>query len=850
MYDFLNDMKQVLYLLTLLLLAAVTTSAQNVRKEWKEPGVSHELAQFRKAHYQNVRYDLFFHIPSVKSQKVTGTETLAFNTKESLPVMIDFRAEASQIHSVKLNGSVVRYTLQQEHILLASSSRIGENSVEISFTAADQSLNRRDEFLYTLLVPDRARTLFPCFDQPDLKSRFTLKLDVPAEWNAVGNGPLLNESVNASAGRKTVTFRQTEPLSTYLFSFVVGKLTKETFERNGRSLSIYHRETDPKKAAQTKDIASQVFDALEWQENYTAIPYPFAKYDLIIIPGFQYGGMEHTGATLYNDRRMFLEDNPTLDEQLNRATLIAHETSHMWFGDYVTMAWFNDVWTKEVFANYFAAAIVDPQFPAVNHRLNFITSYVPSAYSEDRTAGSNPIQQQLDNLQNAGLVYGNIIYDKSPVVLEMLARKLGNTAFRDGLREYLKTYAYSNATWDNLIAILDKYTKDDLTSWSRVWCREEGMPEVSAAIVGDSLVVEQRDPLKRGLLWPQDLKYAIIYKGKTDTLTVSLTAQSSLSVVKLPEKADADALIIPNVDGRGYGFFRIRSAKADELFSAMLGSKDDVMRSSILMTLYENMMNAVVTPDWLCKSLLRSLPSETNPLLYSLSMSYLSGALRLMAVQPQELEPALRSIVSDNASESFRLQAFRMLISRSRSDATNNWLYTIWKTRQAPEGCSLSENDYVNMSYELAIRMPDRADAIVAEQYSRLTNPDRKAQYRFISPSVSPMSSVRDSVFQSLMKADNRRVEPWASSALSYLNHPLRQAESIKYIRPALEKLQEVQRTGDIFFPSSWVGALLQGHNTKAARDEVDSFFRSHPDYPKMLGLKIKQRADHLYRIR
>lgn len=214
------------------------------------------------------------------------------------------------------------------------------------------------------------------------------------------------------------------------FSFVAGKLTRETYSRDGRNISIYHRETDPKKVAQCSDIASEVFDALEWQEEYTQIPYPFAKYDLIILPGFQFGGMEHTGATLYTDGRMFLNENPTLNERLARSSLIAYETSHMWFGDFVTMEWFNDVWTKEVFANYYASQIIEPLFPEVNHSLNFMLDYIPAAYSEDRTAGANPVKQQLENMRDAGLMYGNIIYDKSPVILEMLIKKMGKESFQ------------------------------------------------------------------------------------------------------------------------------------------------------------------------------------------------------------------------------------------------------------------------------------------------------------------------------------------------------------------------------------------------------------------------------------
>ena len=117
---------------------------------------------------------------------------------------------------------------------------------------------------------------------------------------------------------------------------------------------------------------------------------------------------------------------------LSRSSLIAHETSHMWFGDYVTMKWFDDVWIKEVFANYFCFPYRRTFISDVNHRLNFIRDYIPASYSEDRTSGANPIKQDLDNLRNAGLVYGNIIYDKSPVVMEMLVRVLGRRGFPAG----------------------------------------------------------------------------------------------------------------------------------------------------------------------------------------------------------------------------------------------------------------------------------------------------------------------------------------------------------------------------------------------------------------------------------
>ena len=600
--------------------------------------------------------------------------------------------------------------------------------------------------------------------------------------------------------------------------------------------------------AQCPDIASEVFDALSWLEKYTAIPYPFAKYDLIILPGFQYGGMEHTGATLYNDRRMFLSEHPTLNERLTRSSLIAHETAHMWFGDYVTMAWFDDVWTKEVFANTFASLVVEPLFPEVNHRLNFMLDYLPSAYSEDRTAGTNPVKQELDNLRNAGLVYGSIIYTKSPVVMAMLIRTMGKDAFQQGIREYLKTYGYANATWEGLITILDTYTDADLKAWSHVWVNEKGMPDIRADIKGDSLIITQQDPWKRGLSWPQTITYHLYTTDHTDTIQVSFEGNSNSIRKKLNFLPNANYTLVPNADGTAYGFFRLIEKEQEGLLAILKNSPDEVLRGSLLITFYENLLNGTISSDWYMNTMLDYLPDEKNPLLFSYILKCIGYGQRRYPINTEKPEEILWKIATTSDNPQFRLQAFRSYQSLAGSKEAIDRIYTIWKEQKAPVGCSLNENDYIGMSYNLAIRCPEKADELIAIQQERITNPDRKREYAFISPSVSPQEAVRDSVFASLLKAENRRVEPWASAALSNLNNHLRQKEALSYIRPALEAMQEVQRTGDIFFPTDWVRALLSGHTSAEARGEVDTFFADHPDYPVMLSNKIRQQADHLYR--
>ncbi len=815
----------------------------------KKPGVSWELAQFRSKEYTNVKYNLSFNIPNNKNESVTGEVNISWSQSGKQPLVIDFAGDSLQVTSVLMNGNTVDYEIKNEHIYIAHShTQSGQNQTAITFHASNQSLNRRDEFLYTLLVPDRARTLFPCFDQPDLKANYTLSLTIPADWKAVANGETEKIDSLSLPQKHVVTFKETEPLPTYLFSFVAGNLQQEAFTRGQRSISIYHRETDPDRKAQCPEIATEVFDALAWLEDFTQIPYPFAKYDLIILPGFQYGGMEHTGATLYNDQRMFLNEQPTLIEQLGRSSLIAHETAHMWFGDYVTMKWFNDVWTKEVFANYFAARIVEPLYPTVNHQLNFIRGYIPSAYSEDRTLGATPIQQQLDNLRNAGLVYSNIIYNKSPVIMEMLVQRTGQEAFRKGIQDYLQTYAYSNATWDELIASLSKYSQRELKKFSEVWVKEQGMPVLQAKVENGDFIVEQSDTWDRGLIWPQSLKYRLIEDGNIEDVVIEITDSVQCATAKLKHSFSAP-VILPNIDGRGYGFFQMNANDVKGAFAYMDTINNDLLKGSLLITLNENLQNHTLDVDPYLYALMNYLVHEESNLLYSMALGYLANAVRFTNSDYTWLEKELWKQVEEGRRPQLRLQAFRQYINMAHSKEAVNKLYQIWKSEEVPGGNDLSERDYINLSYQLAIHLPGEANEIVEEQLSRISNSDRRHEYLFISPAVSSNKAVRDSVFNALLHADNRRVEPWTSSALSLLNHRLRNEEAVAYIGPALEALKEVQQTGDIFFPTSWLRSLLGAHTSEKARNEVDVFWKEHPDYPSMLSSKIHQQSDHLYRL-
>lgn len=812
------------------------------------PGVSRELAQYREEQYHDVVYHLHFSVPLQRDQAVEGQAEIVLTLAKPQPLIADFRGDSLSVQQVQLNGREVPYEFRDEHLYVDARETVaGENRLAVTFTPLDQSLNRREDFLYTLLVPDRARTLFPCFDQPDLKARFVLTLEVPETWTAVANGAVSEIDSISLQGRRRVSFRETAPIPTYLFSFVCGRFSQYTEQRDGRSVSMFHRETDPRKVAQCPDVLDQVFEALNWVEEYTGIPYPFEKYDLIVIPGFQYGGMEHMGATLYADRSIFLEENATIDNYMSRAGLIAHETAHMWFGDFVTMKWFDEVWTKEVFATFFSSLIVRPLFPQIDHDLNFIKGSYPAAYSEDRTDGSMPIQQPLDNLSDAGLIYSQIVYSKSPIVMNMLYRKLGPEKFREGIREYLNAYAYGNATWNDLIAILDRRCDEDLAAWSRVWVEEKGMPTITVSMQADSLRVRQEDPWGRGLVWEQPLSLLAIGDQYSDTLQVDMDRDEV--VVKSP---DSIRYVLPNADGLAYGYFPLDGPTAAYVMKHLADFPDTRVRLSALLTLNENLLNLTVSSEDFLQAMIDYLPQEENHQLFTLALGYASGCFGLFYGEKPSTayENALWQMAETDPRPERRSLAVRTYCGIARSPEALDRVYALWNDEALAKRYRLSEGDLTGLAYSMALRFPDRAKEITARQRSRITNPDRLAQYDYIVPSVSPDAAVRDSVFQSLLVAENRRIEPWACSALGLLNHPCRGEESVAYILPGLEEMIEVQRTGDIFFPRRWAAALLGNHRSEKAAAAVDTFWNNYPDYPVLLGSKIRQQADPLYRLR
>lgn len=806
-----------------------------------EAGVSLELAKARADAILDVNYALTFRVPADAKAPISAKEVLTFKLGPIAgDLQLDFRETKDRLESVRVNGAQVEIVHRAEHLILpARALKAGDNMIEIDFIAGDTSLNRNPDYVYTLFVPDRARTAFPVFDQPNIKATYDLVLDLPENWVALGNG-LLAQSEVTEGGRRIHTFARSDRLSSYLFSFVAGEFETVTRHVNGRQMTMLHRETDSERLARNvDDIFNAHGQALAWLEDYTGIDYPFQKFDFALIPTFQYGGMEHVGAIQYRASTLLLDEDPSDPQRLNRANLIAHETAHMWFGDLVTMDWFNDVWTKEVFANFMAAKIVNPGFPEIDHDLNFMLRSYPAAYAVDRTSGANPIRQDLPNLNEAGNLYGGIIYNKAPIMMKQLELLLGEDVFRDGMRDYLATYAGRNATWPDLIAILDKRSEQDLKAWSEVWVNTAGRPHFELTETGIDL--QQVDPGQAGRIWPQ--RISITQDGQSGFITFS-----GASIERLPQ----GGRILFNADGAGYGLFPLDLS----LIAEQWASLTDLQKGAQLINLYEQMLEGhrEVTPTAYF-AFLQARLGEPNELLLStllgqlrsLYWSFLPREQSAQAISP--IERDLWAYIQDTAlPTSTRKIYLRTLQDIATDPALLTRLNALLDGEAGIDGISLSPRERGDLAALLAIKMPDQSAEIIDRHFAGLQSADEKRRFEFIRPALSAEAGERDTFFASLQQVENRAIESWIVDALGYLHHPQRTASSERYIQQSLEMLEEIQVTGDIFFPARWIGATLENHRSSQAATTVRRFLAERPDYNYQLKLKILQAADTLYR--
>jgi aminopeptidase N len=869
-------------LLALLLtsgLAAQGTKTVDPLAVYLGHGVSHPLAIWRANTVKDVRYDLSLDVTAPDS--AIGHVTVRFSRSGTSDAILDWRGR--RLTRVMSNGRSLPLTAANgAHLRVpAKLLETGENSIELWFVSeiapSGASIIRThdqtdgSDYLYTLLVPADADQLFPCFDQPDLKARVTLTLTTPPAWTALANGSITR--ADSSADHITRHFTETRPLSTYLIAFAAGPWQRTTSVVKGRSISLFVRKSRAKEA-DADTLLALTHRAIGWMEQYFGRPYPFEKFDLMLAPAFPFGGMEHPGVVMFNEDRFIFRERPTLPRRLGRFSTILHEVAHQWFGDLVTMRWFDDLWLKEGFATYMAAKALADLEPSSDAWKTFYQSNKPVAYGVDQTTGTTPLWQELANLDQAKSAYGPIVYNKAPSVLKQLNYLVGEQAFQAGVHQFLSDHAYANATWQDLLGAIGKAGGRSLDTFGRNFMLRPGMPVVQqrltvrdGKIVKLELAQKPAQSLSGQGAWPMRTQVRIEYhapdgSGVAQPYTIRTIEEAEVVPVELSavmtevvaaRGKPAPAFVFANYQDYGYFLTLLDSVSVQSLMSGELGRVQDAfLRTMLWGALWDQVRDAQLAPERFAKLALAELPLEHDE--------------QIVPVLLGRLERSIRAYIAPAKAPMVRANAERILWDGARDGSKP---YGIRKAfLDAFIGLAASTDGVARLESLLSadsaagepVRDPTRwsvvnrmivlgaanAERSLTAQIARDTTPDGRRR-AFIAGAARESAAVKADYFTRYF-ADKTLNEDWASGSLGEFNALEHQDLTLPYLRPALDSLPFIQANRRIFFLGSWLGAFIGGHTSDAALQAVKRFLSDQPKLPKDLREKVLQSSDELER--
>lgn len=823
-------------------------------------GIPQELARQRVAQISDVRYHLHFELIP-RSPTISGQEELWFTLNASQPILLDYRDGA--ISSLSVNGANLSPEPENGHLKLpAAHLRAGENAVKINFVSrvapAGKAFTRfedRDdntEYIYTLFVPMDASMAFPCFDQPDLKAHFQLSISAPDSWTIISNtATASSESVGAA---HQVTFAETRPISTYLFAFAAGPFRKVSDVPGLPGLYVRQSmaaraETD---ALAVRQIAAQGIDYLS---KYFNQPFPFPKYDMVLIPGFPYGGMEHAGATFLREESVLFRRAPTHSDLIGRDLLVLHELTHQWFGDFTTMHWFDDLWLKEGFAQYMAYQTLDILKPTENIWKRFYESIKPGAYAIDSTLGTTPIYQDIPNLKDAKSAYGAIVYSKAPGVLKQLAFVLGADAFREGLRAYLKEHAYSNAEWSDLVHAFEEASHQTLGPWADMWIRHRGMPQVDVAWACDGnrltrLSLSQHDVLGTSSIWPVATQVLLQpAEGKPIQIRVRLNQQTA-SVLEASGKP-CPQWVFANDQDEAYGRFLLDEASQKSVMDRLGDVHDPFRRAMLWGSLWEGVREAKLAPRAYLGLAARLAPVENDESLLQSILGHTTIALHryVSANARAKFVPGLEALAADrmvkSADQSLRITWFRALRGMAETPEGLAKLKALLSGQLSVPEVPLRPLDRWSLVTSLIALGDPEADAIFNAETQRDHSGDGQ-KYAYAAGAARPDARTKQKYFDEYLH-NPARPEDWIDQSLGAFNYWNQSALTAPYLKSALEALPQIKGERKIFFLVAWLNAFMDGQQSSEAQAVVSNFLWSATLDPD-LKLKILQVKDELDR--
>ncbi|MGC8461489.1 MAG: aminopeptidase N [Candidatus Dormibacteria bacterium] len=565
--------------------------------------LTRDEAQARKKLLSHIQYSVHLELaddPAIETFR--STTTVTFNaTTPGASTFINL--DAREIEGIELNGTLIPKTAWSGgRIELANLA--ATNTLKIvarcAYNHTGVGLHRAQDpadgsvYLYTHFEPYDAHKVFACFDQPDLKGTFAFTIDAPQSWEVVNNTAEVQSSV-AGSGRTRHEYARSKLMSTYLAALVAGPYAKVSTTHNGRELSLYCRKS-MLPYLESDEIFEITRQGLDFYEKLFGIPYQFDKYAQIFVPESNMGAMENPGCTTFNEGYLF-RSRVTDMRRSQRANVILHEMAHMWFGDLVTMEWWDDLWLNESFATYLSFLAQTEATRFGDAWTNFFFTRKSAALALDQKSTTHPIVADIPDTDAARQNFDGITYSKGASVLKQLAAVVGRTGLGTGLQEYCATYQWGNTRLAQFLAALEKGSGRKLGAWAKEWLQTKGMNTLSTEVtfrkgVISKAVIHQRVGAGDDILRSHHIGIGVYEKDAAGVLhqVGYLEKEISGSGLEIPELVGmkADCVILNDHD-LGYAKFRLDTA-SQRVLKKGLSTIDDSLSRQMVTGMFWDMM--------------------------------------------------------------------------------------------------------------------------------------------------------------------------------------------------------------------------------------------------------------------
>ena len=715
--------------------------------------LSQSEAIARKARISDISYVLDIDLVSLVDSyqgRVTANFTL---TDSDRPLEIDFTG--GSVNGVVVNGETLDPDYNGYFLTLPTSALLaGRNAVVIEYvhpfdqdgTGLHRFVDPEDDrtYLYTYLWPYYSNRLFPNFDQPNLKATYELTVRAAADWQVVSS--TTEDAIETDGDTKVWHFPQSEKFSSYIFSLHAGPYQIWEDMAGDVPIRLMARQSLREYVA-VEEWMSYTKSGLAHYRDYFDIPYPFEKYDQVIVPDFLIGAMENVAAVTFSESYVDRGASNRFNSQ-RRAGTILHEMAHMWFGDLVTMNWWNGLWLNESFATLMSSIAVSQatEFDDLWH--DFYLSENLTAISADNAVSTHPIEVPVVSTNDFFNVFDAITYDKGASVLNQLSHYLGREDFRLGVSNYLKKHSWENTELDDFMKSLSEQSGIDLDPWAQDWMYQAGVNTIEARFSCDangisSFAILQTVPDDHPTLRDQRVQLGLFTTDTNESIELNTAIPIEIfgAETQVPQAIGLACpnLVLPNYQGWGYTEVSLDEVSMDTIISdnAIERIDDPLMRSMIWTALFNAPSNGQMENSTLLETLIASLPIEDNDRIIRQTMATLVSNLNLLErlggeyanelaeygpQAEQQLWQLINAGVNDEAS-SQSLSTLNLRLSRyiglARSFEALENLASLLEDATRISGLSLGQNQRWNIIQRFTARGYTRARELLAAERER-----------------------------------------------------------------------------------------------------------------------------------